>query len=407
MGETVTWPEDDGHRHGPLSGVRILDLTAWAVGPWAATLLAAMGADVVKVDPPNGDPIRKVQPRKAGEPTTYSVSNLGKRSVILDLKSSEGQAVALQLAALADVALENSRPGAMARLGVDFPSLAKVNPRIVYCSSSSFGAEGPMAGVGSSDPHGQAFSGFVSLNGDEGDKPQFLRYAALVDLSTSAFLVQACLVGLHWRNQNDSGCHVTTSQFEGALGLQVTRAAEYLLADSEPIPLGSSSAQFAPSAAFCSRDQRWLAVSAPTEPHWRRLCETLRRSDLTVDQRFATGRSRLKHWTELEAALGETFATKDLAWWRTQLQDVGVPCAEFAVLDDVVGGTSRLPVSRHVTEVGHPHGGTMSVGSVPWRFSRTPAQYAPAPMPGQHQNDFIARDATAFAQAGATGPEER
>lgn len=386
--QTITWPDAAMRSDGPLSGVRVLDLSAWAVGPWAASLLAAMGADVVKVDPPYGDPIRQVRPAHQGEPTTYTVSNLGKRSLVLDLKSQEGHAAAMQLAAQADIALENSRPGAMARLGVDFASLVKINPRIVYCSSSSFGTEGPMAGVGSTDTHGQAFSGFVSLNGADQDDPQFLRYPALIDLGTSSYLAQACLIGLHWRDRNNAGCHVTTSQFEGALALQITRAAEYLLCGYEPIPLGASAATFAPSAAFATRDKRWLAVSAPSESQWLALCETVRRPQFVTNTLFASAHARLAHHRELEAALAEAFAAKDLAWWRWQLSDAAVPHAEFTVLDDVVAGTSGQPSASLIDRVPHPRGGTITVGAPPWGFSRTPAAHAVAPVPGQHQSAF-------------------
>lgn len=386
--QTITWTDAQTCSGGPLSGVRVLDLSAWAVGPWAAGLLAALGADVVKIDPPYGDPIRQVRPAHHGEPTTYTASNLGKRDLVLDLKSPEGRAAALRLAAQADIALENSRPGAMARLGLDFPSLVKVNPRIVYCSSSSFGTQGPMAGVGSTDTHGQAYSGFVSLNGAERDDPQFLRYPALVDLGTSSYLTQSCLIGLHWRDRNNAGCHVTTSQFEGALALQVTRAAEYLLGGAEPVPLGSSAATFAPSAAFATRDKRWLAVSAPGESQWLALCETVRRPELADDARFISGRARLAHRRVLEAVLAEAFAAKDLAWWRRRLSDACVPNAEFSVLDDVVAGTSRQPAAALLVRVPHPRGGTISIGAPPWHFSRTPATYAAAPLPGQDQNVF-------------------
>lgn len=386
--QTITWADKQTRSGGPLSGVRVLDLSAWAVGPWAAGLLAALGADVVKIDPPYGDPIRQVRPAHSGEPTTYTISNLGKRSLVLDLKAPDGHATALQLAAQADIVLENSRPGAMTRLGLDFPSVVKVNPRIVYCSSSSFGTEGPMAGVGSTDPHGQAYSGFVSLNGTEGGSPQFLRYSALVDLGTSSYLTQSCLIGLHWRDRNNAGCHVTTSQFEGALALQVTRVAEYLLSGTEPVPLGSSSAMFAPSAAFETRDKRWLAVSVPSETQWEALCEAVRHPELAADHRFASGRARLAHRRELEAVLSEALAAKDLAWWRRRLSDASVPNAEFSVLDDVVEGTSSQVPAALLNRVPHPHGGTISVGAPPWHFSRTSAAYAVAPLPGQDQEAF-------------------
>lgn len=383
----MSWSEPVDRVEGALSGIRVLDLSAFAVGPWAGALLAAMGADVVKVEPPYGDHIRNVRPTKRGEPTTYTIGNLGKRSILLDLKEEEGRAAALELASQADVVIENSRAGAMARLGLDFAAIAKVNPRIVYCSSSSFGDSGPMASTGSTDPHGQAFSGFVSVNGEEGGDPEFLRYSAAVDLSTSACLVQCCLLGLHWRNRNGSGCNVITSQFEGALAIQITRSAEYLIAGQEPAPLGSANASIAPSEAFRCRDGRYVAVTARTDAQWRELCELVA-PELAGDDRFVDNRARVAHRHELSEALGAQFVAKDLAWWRYRLGRTAVPHAEYSIIDDVVSGVSNAGLAGHITAVPHPSGGTIKVGGPPWAFSRTPARYRVAPLPAQHVDQF-------------------
>lgn len=399
----MQWPKSDHQPSGPLAGIRILDLSAFAVGPWAGALLAALGADVVKIEPTYGDHIRNVRPTKRGEPTTYTVSNMGKRSITLDLKDPDAHRAALSLGSLADVVLENSRAGAMKRLGLDFDAIAAVNPRVVYCSSSSFGSEGPMAPVGSTDPQGQAFSGFVSINGTEGEDPEFLRYSAAVDLSTSSYLVQACLLGLHWRERNGRGCNVTTSQFEGAMAVQVTRSAEFLTTDALPVPLGSGTAAFAPSSAVECRDHRYLALSAATPDEWVRLCRALGRPELLEDERFCTNRERVAHRHELVEIIEGIFREKDLAWWRYLLRGTGVPHAEYANLDDVVSGASNAPVGARLTAVEHPAGGTIRVGSVPWAFSRTPARFSVSPIPGQDQADFIT-PASEFMQDATSVP---
>ena len=391
----TTWPDRQTPVRGPLGGVRVLDLSAFAVGPWAGALLCALGADVVKVEPPYGDHIRNVRPTKSGEPTTYSMCNLGKRSITLDLKDPSGRDAALELASQCDALVENTRAGAMDRLGLGFSDVAAVNPNVVYCSSSSFGDAGPMARQGSTDPQGQAFSGFVSVNGAEGDEPEFLRYSAAIDLSTSVYLAQACLLGLHWRARNGLGCHITTSQFEGALGVQITKSAEYLIAGEVPRPLGSSSTRIAPSAAFVCRDRRHLAVSAWTDEQWLGLCAAAGRGDLAADERYSSNASRLANRADLHRALDAAFAQKDLAWWRRQLLRHAVPHAEYAVLDDIVHGSSRLPVSDLVTRVPHPTAGSFAVGQVPWRFSRTPAKFDGPPTPSQHQDEFLVTNARA------------
>ncbi|HEX8967952.1 MAG TPA: CoA transferase, partial [Chloroflexota bacterium] len=223
----MIWPATSVATDGPLSGVRVLDLSAYAVGPWSASLLAMLGADVIKVDPPYGDPIRAVRPRLNGEPTTYTTSNQGKRCVMLDLKAPADREVTLALASSADVLVENFRSGALDRLGLGYTELSKLNPRLIFCSSGSFGDKGPMASAGSTDPHGQAFNGFVSINGVRGGDPEFLRHKAVIDLATSAYLAASALLGLQYRARFGTGCHFESSQMEGALAIQINRIAEY------------------------------------------------------------------------------------------------------------------------------------------------------------------------------------
>ena len=230
-----------------LEGVKVLDLCAYAVGPWAGTLLAQLGADVTRIDPPYGDPIRNVMPAMHGEPTTYMSSNLGKRSAVLNLKDAGDLEVAKRLAAGADVVIENARAGTMDRLGLGYDQLRLVNPRLVYCASSSFGDVGPLRTMGSTDPQGQAFSGFASLNGAPGTDAEVLRYVALIDLATSMYLTQAVLIGLHARRRSGQGQFIRTSQMEASLAVQTTRIGDFLAGGDAPAPLGSGSASIVPS----------------------------------------------------------------------------------------------------------------------------------------------------------------
>jgi crotonobetainyl-CoA:carnitine CoA-transferase CaiB-like acyl-CoA transferase len=379
---------------GPLAGYRVLDMSAFAVGPWAASLLAGLGADVVKIDPPYGDHIRRVKPSRAGEGTTYTVCNLGKRDIELDLKNPAHKKIAYELAAECDVLIENSREGAMTRLGFGYEELSDLNPGLVYCSSSSFGSWGPMATVGSTDPQGQAFTGFVSIQGDQGADPEFLRYFAAVDLGTSAYLTQAVLAGLYLRSRTGKGCAIKTSQMEGALALQTTKTAEYLVAGHAPAPMGSATTAFVPSEAFLCRDSRYLNVSAPDEPSWRRLCAVVGLPDLPADPRFATNLDRVAHRGELLPLLRAKFLELDSTWWRGRLREQAVPNATELVLDDLMRGTGAEPASRFLNEVPHSVSGRMNVVKPVWRFGRTPAQQSAAPVPGQHNADFLSLPAS-------------
>jgi crotonobetainyl-CoA:carnitine CoA-transferase CaiB-like acyl-CoA transferase len=379
---TALWPEDDRPRpNGPLAGVRVLDLCAYAVGPFAVALLAQLGADVVRVDPPYGDPIRMVQPTHGGEPTTYSSTSLGKRSIVLNLKESEDRDLALRLGAAADVVVENSRAGTMDRLGLGYDQLRVHNPDVVYCASSSFGDAGPLAPMGSTDPQGQAFAGFASLNGPSGGAPELLRYVALIDLTTSMYLVQAVLVGLHSRRRTGHGQFLRTSQMEAAIALQTTRLAEYLATGDAPEPLGASSSVVVPSNTYRCQDGAWIMVSARSNAQWTALCEAVDRRELGRDPRLASAPGRIEHRTEIDEALAAALSIAPAHWWSRRLRVARVPCARPRTLEDDV--PEHLTVTGALTRVSHPAGDTLAVGGAPWSFERTPAVVGDVVPPGR------------------------
>lgn len=389
------WPERDGKpAGGPLAGVRVLDLCAFAVGPYAVALLAQLGADVIRVDPPYGDPIRMVQPTHRGEPTTYSSTSLGKRSIVLDLKDADDRDLALRLAAAADVVVENSRAGTMDRLGLGYDQLRPYNPGLVYCASSSFGDAGPLAAMGSTDPQGQAFAGFASLNGPAGGTPELLRYVAMIDLTTSMYLAQAVLVGLHARRRTGRGQFVRTSQMEAAIALQTTRLAEYLATGESPVPLGSGSSVIVPSNAYRCQDAAWVTVSARSDAQWTALCDAVGLSDLGSDARLATVAGRIAHRAEIDAALTDAIAAAPAHWWSRKLPRVGVACVRPRTLEDDV--TEHLAVNGAVIRVPHPAGDTLAVAGAPWTFERTPARVGEVVPPGRDTDAIRAglRDAT-------------
>lgn len=408
----MPWPvKSAAGTAGPLAGVKVLDLSAFAVGPWAASCLGALGADVIKVDPPYGDPIRRVRPQRRGEPTTYTICNLGKRAITLDFKDPDSHRLVMQMAAEADIIVENHRAGAMDRLQLGYADVSVHNPGIVYCSSGSYGDRGPMAAVGSTDPHGQAFSGFVAINGVDREHPEFLRYSALVDLCTSTYLVGGALFGLELRARSGTGCHVVTSQMEAAISIQLTRFAEYFATSRCPVPMGSAVASLVPSQAFLCRDRRYLNISAPTPQTWAALCRVLELPELSGDPRFSSNPDRVRHRAELVPLLEAAVATGDLLWWKLRLGEAGVPCAELSVIDDAVAQPKAHPLGRFFAKVPHPVEGSMVTPRPPWDFSRTPASLGPAPRPGADDvslREAFAKPPTALgADAPAPGGGER
>jgi crotonobetainyl-CoA:carnitine CoA-transferase CaiB-like acyl-CoA transferase len=385
----ATWPpRADAADGGPLAGVRVLDLTAYAVGPWAASLLAQLGADVVRVDPPYGDPIRMVQPTKNGEPTTYCSSNLGKRSVILDLKDPADREVAIRLATSADVVVENARAGTMDRLGLGYEQMREVNPGIVYCASSSFGDAGPLQTMGSTDPQGQAFSGFASINGHPGAGPEVLRYVALIDLTTSMYLLQAVLIGLFARRRTGRGQFIRTSQMEAAIALQSTRLAEFFASGTAPGALGSGSAVIVPSRSFLCQDGTYVSLTAHTDELWQTLCAAVDRPDLAADERLRTGAGRVEHRDEVDSALESAIAVRPALWWSKRLARAGVPCARLRTLEDDIDVNAHFLANGLVNRVPHPVAGTMAVAGPLWRFEKARVEQRAAALPGHHTREI-------------------
>ena len=400
----MIWPATSVAIDGPLSGVRVLDLSAYAVGPWSASLLAMLGADVIKVDPPYGDPIRAVRPRLNGEPTTYTTSNQGKRCVMLDLKAPADREVTLALARSADVLVENFRSGALDRLGLGYTELSKLNPRLIFCSSGSFGDKGPMASAGSTDPHGQAFNGFVSINGVRGGDPEFLRHKAVIDLATSAYLATSALLGLQYRARFGTGCHFESSQMEGALAIQINRIAEYFASGHSPEPYGSGVAWLVPSGAYRCRDGAYLNVTAPTERAWTALCAVIGREDLAQRPDLASNAGRVQNRDEIDAAITAAIARRDIHWWRQQLSAAQVPNGEYLILDEAIRFGAAHPLAPFIERVSHPLGGTIASASPPWTFSRTPARLRRAPLPGEHSAEIKSAVVGAPTANGAVSP---
>ncbi|MEP9382947.1 CoA transferase [Nocardioides sp. KR10-350] len=383
------WPARSTHGTGPLAGLRVLDLTAYAVGPWAACNLAQLGADVIHVDPPYGDPIRAVLPRKHGEPTTYLSCTLGKRSIVLNLKDPGDHEIAVELAKNADVLLENSRAGTLDRLGLGYADLKDDNPGLVYCSSSSFGDTGPLAAMGSTDPQGQAFSGFASLNGSNGGEPEVLRYVALVDLATSMQLLNAVLLGLVARRRTGRGTHLRTSQLEAALSLQITRFAEYFSTGVAAQPTGSGTYAVVPSRAYKCADNAWVSITAPTDASWEALCRTLGSPETAALLVYSSNQARLEHREEIDKAVESTIATRPAAWWTQLLPRQGVACTRLRTLDEKPEHHDHIRSNGFIQRVPHPLGGDLAVAGPVWRFERTPVALGDPELPGNHTRELL------------------
>ncbi|PQO24205.1 carnitine dehydratase [Rhodobacteraceae bacterium WD3A24] len=371
---------------GPLEGVRVVDASAGAVGPWAGSLLAQLGARVIKLESPQGDFIRNILPTQNGLATTYLSMNYGKLGLEVDMKSEAGKRAAHDLIAGGDVFIENFRPGVTERIGLGWAELSALNPRLVYASASGFGWSGPMVKIGATDPHIQAFSGSTSVNGRPGGPRQRVRWYGHFDVNTSLCIVQGVLAGLLERQRTGKGRLVRVTMVEAAMALQRVRIGEHL-SGGAPRPMGTGITYLAPDRAYATLDSD-IVVSATSQAQWRRLCEALGRAELADDPRFADNPARVENREALDSALAEVFATRSSGHWLRELAKARVPCAKPTCFDDFKHHVHYRDAGL-VGPMETAHWGTLMAPGTPWQFARRPVSVAPPPAPGEHTEEIL------------------
>ena len=265
---------------GPLEGIRVADFGRAAVGPLAATYLGMMGADVIKVEPPEGDLVRAGQPTQNGIGTTFLGVNITKRGIVLDLKNPTDLEIGLKLASSVDVIIDNLRsPEVMIRLGLGYKAVSSINPRIIYLQSSAYGNRGPMVGMMSGEPYAQASGGYTSVNGVLGGPQEGVRGTASFGPNGAMVNCQGILACLYVREKTGRGMYVETSQFQSSVMAGITRHAEYFATGVAPGPMGSQRPNIVPDQVFVTSDG-FLAVSVPHNGFWSKFCHAIDRRDL-------------------------------------------------------------------------------------------------------------------------------
>jgi crotonobetainyl-CoA:carnitine CoA-transferase CaiB-like acyl-CoA transferase len=344
----------------PLSGFKVVEVASYVTGPYAAALLADMGADVVKVEAPGeGDPFRSWG--EMGIAPTFRGVNYSKRSIALDLRTERGRDVVLRLLRSADVFIENFRPGAAERLGLGYDDLHAANERLVYCSISGFGSHGPYRDRPGYDTIGQALSGLLGLLTDLDDpKPMGV---SLSDHVTGVFAAYGILGALVGRERTGGGSKVETSLLQATTAFLAENAARFL-ADGGETPTRSSRARLAQVYAFTASDGRPFVVHLSSPPKfWEALTTAIGRPELRSDPRFADRRARVKGYEELRRTLAETFATRPRDEWVAALQAADVPCAPILRMDEVFADP-QIRALGLVRDLVHPTlGGMRLVGS--------------------------------------------
>ena len=371
---------------GPLSGLRVMDVCQLAVGPWGASLLGQLGAEVIKIEVPDGDPIRNLLPHMEGVGTYYTSVNVSKKNIALDLKNPRHLEIALKIAERSDAFVENFRPGVMERLGLGYEAVSALNPDIVYCSSSGYGARGPRRREGSADGYARSFTGFDSINGPEGARPENFRSKGHIDHTCSAFVTQTLLAGLCARERFGIAQFIETSMMQATTVYQTSRIAEHF-AGGHPAPMGSATTNLVPHQAFRTADA-YIAVGVNTQEQWRRLCAALDLHGLAEDPRFADNAARVEHRAELVAVLEQAFEGRSSADSLATLEAHGVPCGPFLTFADL-WASEHVQANEQIVERDHPWG-AVKLGGAPWRFSATPASVVRAPGIDEHRAEVLA-----------------
>jgi crotonobetainyl-CoA:carnitine CoA-transferase CaiB-like acyl-CoA transferase len=373
---------------GPLDGIRVLDLSRLLAGPLCTMLLADMGADVVKVEPLVGEDTRSLAPPYVGDESAYFLAvNRNKRGLAIDLEHPEGRQLALELAARADVLVENFRPGAVSRLGLDYATVRAANPRIVYVAISAFGEEGPYRDRPAIDLVFQGLGGTMSITGEEGGPP-VKPGTPLADLTAGMLAAYGTLVALFERARSGQGQKVELALFDAIITHQLT-ALSYYLATGENHPrLGTASPFLVPAQTFGTAD-RPINLAIVNDRFWRRFCEAIERPDLAEDPRFRTNPLRIENRRELVPILERIFATRSAAHWLELLGRAGIPCSPIQTHAELCADP-HVRARGMLVEMEHPTAGRIQVTGIPLRLSATPGSIRrPPPRLGEHTEEVL------------------
>jgi formyl-CoA transferase len=382
----------------PLEGLLVLDISRALAGPYCTMMLGDMGADVVKVERPGrGDESRNWGPPFVGDPYAtypgesayYMAINRNKRGVTINLKSTEGQKIVKQLAAKADVLVENFRTGTLEKMGLGYEDIHALNKRLVYCSISGYGRTGPYARRPGYDFIIQGEGGIMGITGPE-EGPPYRVGVSIVDITTGIFASSAILAALLARDQTGEGQLIDISLLDTAVGLLANVASNYLVGGIEPQRMGNAHFNIAPYEVFRARD-RWFTLAAANSIQWEALCDVIDRPELKDDPRFADNQRRLAERTALVEVLSEAFATREANEWLTKLQQAGIPCGSINTIKDVFNHP-QAEARKLRLEIEHPTAGLIGTPGIPYKMSQTPVEvHRHPPMLGEHTDEVLTR----------------
>ncbi|MDQ6619217.1 MAG: CoA transferase [Pseudomonadota bacterium] len=385
---------------GPLTGVRVLDLSRILAGPWASQIFADYGADVVKIERPGGgDDTRKFGPpwihdRATGEivdAAYYASCNRGKRSVTLDIATPEGQNVARELAKRSDILLENYKVGALAKYGLDYASIRAVNPRIVYCSITGFGQTGPYRHRPGYDFLIQGMGGLMSVTGERDDLPgggPQRAGVALADILCGMYAATGVMAALYRREETGEGEYIDLALLDVQVATLANQGMNYLIGGTAPVRSGNGHPNIVPYQAFATADGH-IILAIGNDEQYARFCAVVGRQELASDPRYATIASRNAHRDELIPLLAAILGERSSADWISTLEAVQVPCGPINTIDKVFADP-QVQAREMRIDLPHARAGTLPSIAHPVRFGTAPIEYTHAPpLLGEHTDQVL------------------
>ncbi len=405
-------------RTGPLAGLRVLDMSRVLAGPWSGQLLADFGADVVKVERPSvGDDTRGWGPpflkdadgNESGEAAYYMSANRAKRSLTLDISTPEGQKICTDLAARADILLENYKSGGLAKYNLDYDSLKARNARLIYCSITGFGQTGPYAARAGYDMIIQGAGGFMSLTGERDDLPgggPQKGGVAVADLMTGMYATVAVLAALSWREKTGLGQYIDLALLDTQVSWLANQAMNYLIGGEAPKRAGNAHQNIVPYGVFPTRDGHMI-LGIGNNSQLTKFLEVAGRAELMEDERFKTNTLRVAHREAVIAIIGGVTAMRDLDEWLAELVPAGVPCGPINTLDRVFADPQVNARGMRV-KIPHAFGIDVEHAGNPIKFSASPVDYPrAAPLLGEHTDEVLGEwlelDAEAIAALRRSG----
>ena len=370
-----------------LDGLRVLDVTQFMAGPFCAMLLADLGADVIKVEPPSGDGTRQMPPNIGTDSPAFNAVNRGKRSLVLDLKTTEGRDVFKRLARSVDIVIENYRPAAMKSLGLDYAALSAVSPRLIYASISGYGQTGPDRDKGGFDLIAQGVSGIMSITGEPG-RPPVKSGIPLTDLGAGLFTVAGILASLEHRNRTGVGQFVDTSLVEAGIALSIWEATEYFTGAGIPAPMGSAHRMTAPYQAIRCADG-YITIGAGPDRLFRRVCDLLGQPEWADAPEFADNPSRVRNREALAARIEAITVREPRNHWLALFEANDIPCGPINNYAEVFADP-QVVAREMIVDTDHPVLGRLKTLGSPIKLSATPINpRRRAPLLGEHTDEVL------------------